>query len=234
VTPSIARLAVIVCVAGCARSTVTSQAAPTAASREVPAHPTSSSDRSGPQSASPGVLASLASQPLVVLPVQNLRLAVPGWSQKVGEHRAYLASLDDEIAFAVREAGVRGKWAFPPALARASRRNPTYAADPYAIAFDQLVLGEKEPDKPIGEPLAGQLRALAALFDARHALVPTVLRLTPEDSGGRATLHLVVVDVRAARVTWKGDVTGALALSFTPAIAAGVAGGVAELFSVPR
>ena len=233
-TTFVARLAVIVCVAGCARATVTSQAAPAAASRDIAAHAAPTPERSAPPSASPGVLVALASQPLVVLPVQNVRIAVPVWTDKVGEPRAYLASLDDEIAFAVREAGIRGKWAFPPALARASRRNPSYAADPYAISFDQLVPAEKEPDKPIGEPLASQLRALAALFDARHALVPTTLRLTPEDVGGRATLHLVVVDVRAARVTWRGDVTGELALSFSPAIAAGVASGVAELFSLPR
>jgi len=169
-----------------------------------------------------------------VLPVQVLRSGVPAWSDKLADHRAYLASVDDEIAFAVREAGVRGKWAFPPALARAARRNPTYAADPYAITFDQLAPVEKEPDKPIAEPLAGQLRALAALFDARYALVPTVLRFTPDGEGGRATLHLAVVDVRAARLTWKGDVMGDLALSFSPAVAAGLAGGVADLFSPQR
>ena len=185
-------------------------------------------------SPSPGALASLASQPLIVLPVQSLRPGVPAWSDKVGDHRAYLESVDDEIAFAVREAGVRAKWGFPPALARAARRNPTYAADPYTISFDQLAPVEKEPDKPIAEPLAGQLRALAALFDARYALVPTVLRFSPEGEGGRATLHLAVVDVRAARLTWKGDVTGELTLSFSPALAAGLADGVADLFSLQR
>ena len=233
-TTHISRVAVIVCVAGCARGTVASQAASTAPPREAAAQTASPSVRTSTQAGSPGALAAYASQPLVVLPVQSLRLGIPAWSDKVGDHRGYLASVDDEIAFAVREAGVRGKWAFPPALARAARRNPTYAADPYAIAFDLLAPVEKEPDKPIAEPLAGQLRALAALFDARHALVPTVLRLTPEDSGGRATVHLVVVDVRAARVTWKGDVTGPMALSFSPAVAAGLASGVADLFSPQR
>ena len=86
-------------------------------------------------------------------------------------------------------------------------------------------------DKIIAEPLAGQLRAFAGLFDARYAVVPVELRVAPDAAGGgRATLHLVVVDTRAARLTWKGDITGDAVRSFSPAIAADLAGRVADLF----
>jgi hypothetical protein len=166
-----------------------------------------------------------------VLPVQTLRTTVTDWSDKLGDERAFLSTVDDEIAFAVRERGLRGKWAFPPDLARSARRNPTHAADPYTIALDPLAPVERDPDKIIGEPLAGQLRTLAGLWDARYALVPVELRLTPDPAGARATIHLVVIDVRAARLQWKGDVIADPVRTFSPAVAAGIAGRVADLFT---
>jgi len=168
-----------------------------------------------------------------VLPVQRLRMTVPDWSDKVGDPRAYLAKVDDEIAFAIRERGFRGKWALAPDLARAARRNPTYAVDPYAIALDPLMPLERDPDKILGEPLAGQLRAFAGLFDARYAFVPVELRLVPDSAGGRAMLHVVVIDTRLRSLRWKGDVSGDLVRSFSPAVAAGIAGRVADLFTIP-
>ena len=182
-----------------------------------------------------GVLAPLASDALIVLPLQALRLTVADWTSAVGDERAYRGAVDDEFAFAVRERAFKGKWAFPEELARSARRNPGYAPDPYTIALDPLAPVERDPDKIIGEPLAGQLRAFAGLFNARYALVPVELRVVPDaGGGGRATVHLVVVDTRAAKITWKGDVSGDVARSFSPAIAAGLAGRVADLFTSAR
>jgi len=171
---------------------------------------------------------------MIVLPVQTLRMSVPEWTDKVGDQRAYLSTVDDEIAFAVRDRGLRVQWAFPPDLARSARRNPGYAVDPYAIALAPLAAVERDADKLIAEPLAGQLRAFAALFNARYALVPVELGLVPDPSGGRASLHLVLIDTRAARLTWKGDVSGDGVRNFTPAVAAGVAGRVVDLFTPAR
>ena len=53
-----------------------------------------------PQGAVRGVLAPLASEAIIVLPVQTLRVSYPEWSSKVGDQRAYLSTVDDEIAFA--------------------------------------------------------------------------------------------------------------------------------------
>jgi hypothetical protein len=221
-------LIAIVVVAGCSRAATPppNASSPSASSASAPAAPATAPT----QTSTRGALAPLASQPLIVLPVQQLRLTVPDWSDKVGEPRAYLAAVDDEIAFAVKERGVRGKWAYPPDLARSARRNPTHATDPYAIALDPLAAVERDAENMVAEPLAGQLRALAGLWDARYALVPVELRLTPDGSGARATLHLVVIDVRQAKLTWKGDVTGDPVRAFSPAIAAGIAGRVADLF----
>ena len=186
------------------------------------------------QGATRGALAPLASEALIVLPVQSLRVSVPEWTEKVGEPRAYLSTVDDEIAFAIRERGVKGQWAFPTDLARSAKRNPGYTADPYNVAVDALTPVERDAEKLIGEPLAGQLRAFAGLFNARYALIPVEMRLVPDPSGGRASLHLVVVDTRAARLTWKADVPGDGVRNFTPAVAAGIAGRVADLFITAR
>lgn len=181
-----------------------------------------------------GPLASLASEPLIVLPVQTLRVTVAGWTEKVGDPRTYLSTIDDEIAFAIRERPIRGKWAFPPDLARSAKRNPTYAVDPYTIAVENLAPVERDPEKILAEPLSGQLRAFAGLFSARYAFVPVEVRVVPDAAGGgRATLHAVVIDTRSGSLIWKGDVTGDVARNFSPAVAAGLAGHVADLFITP-
>jgi hypothetical protein len=228
------RFAALALVVSCARPAATP--APSSASASTPsAPPATQAPSAGLQGAARGALAPLASEPLVVLPVQTLRLTVPDWSDKVGDPRAYLSTVDDEIAFAVRERAFRGKWAFAPELARSARRNPTYAVDPYTIALDPLPAVERDAEKILAEPLAGQLRAFAGLFNARYAFVPVELRLAPDAGGGaRATLHAVVIDTRAARLTWKGDVTGDAVRSFSPAVAAGIAGRVADLFTAAR
>ncbi|HUS28909.1 MAG TPA: hypothetical protein VMZ53_10370 [Kofleriaceae bacterium] len=223
--------AALAIVASCARASAT--AAPAAMSASAPA--ASVQKPAAPQQGSMrGALAPLASEPLVVLPVQTLVMTVPDWSDKVGDPRAFLSGLDDEIVFAVRERSLRGKWAFAPDLARSAKRNPTYAVDPYTIALDPIKPVERDAEKIVGEPLAGQLRAFAGLFNARYALVPVELRLAPDASGGaRATIHAVVIDTRSAKLTWKGDVSGDVVHSFSPAVAAGIAGRVADLFITP-
>ena len=129
ITP-VSRLIALVLVASCAQAATTSHSSVASSAHRA----TAPADTPASRPQSPGALAQLASQPLVVFPVQTMRNAVPAWSDKLSDQRAYLSSVDDEIAFAARDRGFRGKWAYPPALARAARRNPTYAGDPYTIA----------------------------------------------------------------------------------------------------
>ena len=171
---------------------------------------------------------------MIVAPVQRLRVAVPEWADKVGEPRAYLSTFDDEFAFAIRDHGLRVQWAFPQDLARSAKRNPGYTADPYELTLAPLAPVERDGDKLIAEPLAGQLRTFTGLFNARYALVPVELALVPGPSGGHAALHAVIVDTRAARIMWKGDIASDGVRSFSAALAAGVAGRLADLFTPAR
>ena len=82
------------------------------------------------------------------------------------------------------------------------------------------------------EPLAGQLRSLVALNDARYVLVPAELRFerAAQSAGAaRAVLRVTVVDARMSRVRWAGDVASDTVSAFSPALAAGVAARLADL-----
>src|SRR5690348_2590211 len=73
-------------------------------------HPEAPSTVSAPAHAA-RPLERLAAEHILVLPVQYLVFADSlGWSAQVASPRAYLSNLDDEIAFALRERGLDGRW----------------------------------------------------------------------------------------------------------------------------
>lgn len=183
-----------------------------------------------PRQAAP--LAVFRAQSLVVTPVQRWRSSDDaGWSAASGDSRGQLASLDSAIVTAVRGRGVTG-WAFAPELERAARRNPTMAADPHALAIDE-VLVTRQPALLAG-PLGSQLRALVALDGQRYVLVPAELRwVRRADGRGEAVLRLVLVDARLSRPLWNGEVRSAPADGYSRALLAGVANQLADLISPP-
>jgi hypothetical protein len=68
---------------------------------------------------------------------------------------------------------------------------------------------ERRRGSDIPEPVATQLRMLGGFHDARYALVPVELRFERgREHGGRAVLYLAVLDVRASRLAWSGEVAG--------------------------
>ena len=128
----------------------------------------------------------------------------------------------------------QSQWAFPADLARSAKRNPGYTADPYALTLAPLRPVERDPDKLIAEPLAGQLRTFAGLFNARYALVPVELGSFRTPAGGRA-FSISSSSIRAPRAS-NGRATSSsdARAEFSPAVAAGVAGRVADLFTPAR
>lgn len=189
-----------------------------------------------------GVLATFVGQPLVIVPTQQLQLAVgaPAWAPQPADARGYLAALDDEIVAALRDRGVVGHWVLPEQVVRSARRNPTFASDPHTLSVEPLLPRGRSGGaaSEIADPLRSQLRAITALSeDARFVLVPVVLRFerAPADSAaGRAVLHLALVDTRLAQVRWTGDVASDDASSLSPAVVASLADRVATLAAAPR
>jgi hypothetical protein len=176
-------------------------------------------------------LASFATLHLIVLPVQSLRADDPlGWSAKITQPKAYLIAVDMALEAAFRERGLGTGWAFPTDLARTAQRNPTFATAPASIrAGDAARVMERSNGSRIPEPVASQLRTLAGFHDARHAMIPVELRFDKDGTGGRAILHVVILDVRSSSLVWAGDVGGDALPEFSSAIVTGLARRFANL-----
>ena len=195
----------------------------------------------GRQPARPAVpecrLQSLATVPVAVLPARFLgvsdSLGYDDWVAKTIDQQAFLTSVDDELAFALRERGVKG-WVFPNDLLRSARRNPSMVHDPYSVLADELREGVKRKDGALHEPLASQLRSIVALTEARHVLVPVDVRLEKMGRAGRASLEYVVIDARRSWLTCRGRVHGDTSSALSPAVAASVAGRLAAEVIPPR
>lgn len=179
-------------------------------------------------------LARLVAEHILVLPVQYLTFGDSlGWASQVPSARSYLGTVDDEIAFALRERGLEKRWTLAPAIVRSAARNAEFVADPHAIEAGELRPGRRTDQWQLQEPLASQLRSMIALTDARYVLFPVEVRTTSRAGKGRATLHVVVVDARRSQVQWAGDVSSVPRDAFSPAIAAELASRVADLIAAP-
>ena len=178
-------------------------------------------------------LSAFASVRMIALPVQMMRAGdAMGWSVKAGEPKAFLARADSAIEAALRDRGLDTQWAFPSDLARTAQRNPMHAVPPARIrAGDAVRVMERRKDAEIPEPVASQIRALAAFHDTRHALVPVEIRFerAASGTGGHGVLRIAVLDVRASRLVFTGNVVGADVPEFSESIVTGLATQFADL-----
>lgn len=181
-------------------------------------------------------LAPFAGQVVLVIPARHLAAGDSlGWSAGVDDPAAVLRQIDAELQFALGERSLGRTWIFPERLAVAARRSAGLAPDPYAV--DASALRPPAPRRGptyLREPLASQLRGLAALTESRYALIPVELRFErTADGRGRALLHVVLADVRLAQALWRGDVASDPAPVFSPAITASLAARVTDLIAAP-
>lgn len=159
---------------------------------------------------------------VVFLPLQSVgRAPADGWPGAEEGGRAVLDRFDDEVGFALGERRSTRAWVTPGRSADVARRNPMIDVDARALAFQGI---RNQEDDPLYEPLHGQLRSLTALLDARLVVLPFGLRYEraargdeatsdrpeadPEASRGRAVLEVAIIDTRAGRLLWVGNVEG--------------------------
>jgi hypothetical protein len=180
-------------------------------------------------------LAALAAQHVILAPAFRLREAdALGWTAQIPRSREYLKSLDDELAFAFGERGLKTQWVYPADLLKSMRGNPTYAIDPYTLAADPLRNPDVNAGAKLSDPLATQLRTLVALQDARAVMLPVELRFEKDKTGqGIAILRLAVLDGRLGEVRYVTEVKSDPSPTFSRGLLASVANKVADLVTAP-
>jgi len=149
----------------------------------------------------------LSGQMVLVLPVQYVRPVPGGWVGGAANAEAAARQADLEIAFALGEQGGRATWVTPDQQIEALRRRPSIRVNPYAFSADEL-RQKADKLKHVRDPLYGEIRLLAALFDSRYAVWPLELVYAPEEEGGRLAIRTFLLDTRAGIVLWSGLVRG--------------------------
>jgi hypothetical protein len=187
--------------------------------------------------ASPVVLRPLermAGQEIVVFPVQYLSATdTLGWQQRIPNRAAFLAALDDQIETALSARGLGRAWTFGSEVERASKLNSILMTDARSLSAEWL-RGRLLPEQTVRDPLASQVRGLVGLKGQRYALLPVELRLENRGAGmGVASLRLVLIDSRMAKILWVGEAASDPMKTLSPALTASVATHFADLVVAP-
>jgi hypothetical protein len=175
-------------------------------------------------------LAGYAGRAVLVLPLQQVS-EIPGvTSSRSDAAMAFRDGMDYEIRFAFGESPP-ARWIFAPAIIESSKRNIGVSADPLKLAVDGLTEKLPEPEDGVSETLRTQLRQLIALTDARYVLLPVNVRTSTSGPSGtrRATMRVVLIDARLARVRWAEDISTEPAPTLNRSVAASLASRLAVM-----
>lgn len=188
--------------------------------------------------------------PLLVLPVQAVSPTpggmLPGGAGSPAEARSRASA---EIDFAVSESEGTSSWVGPGKITERAEKNPLLKADPVRLpvtGLEQVEVGKGR----VPDPLHGQVRGLVAVTEARLVLIPTRLsyRAAPDSTSGSsgedgegegeripppgwAVFEVTLLDSRAGRVLWRGEVHGSPAPAESSAAVATAAAGLVSYFA---
>ena len=146
---------------------------------------------------------------MVVFPAQYLTTPGGGGSWDVmRDGPSLLPILDDELADQLRKRGVNSNWTFARELSQSADRNGGLAGDPRQLSA-QGIRRNPAGDTPLPEPLASQIRTLVALTSARFAVLPIETRVDTRNGERKASVRMMLIDARTARILWVSDIEGA-------------------------
>jgi len=151
----------------------------------------------------------LSGQTVLVLPVQYVQRVPGGWVGGAASAQDAARSADTEIAFALHEVGGRATWVTPEQQIEELSRRPSIDVFPYLLSADEA-RRQGGSLRHIRDPLYGEIRMLAALFDARYAVWPMefLYEQDSERGGGHLAIRTFVLDARSGAVLWYGIVRG--------------------------
>jgi len=138
------------------------------------------------------------------------------------QRTAILEQADAALDTALRRDAHDVRWEGLPEQRDVTRRNPALDIDPDRLPTAYLVSMRIDQ---VPDPLWSDIRTLAAMTDARYAIVPAAVRIAGAPGAFRASYVLVAVDARTGAVVWRGRSDGASAA--TPAAALALAASAA-------
>lgn len=175
----------------------------------------------------------LAGQQILVLPVQYLSATDSlGWMLNIPNRIAFLDNLNGEIERELTARGLGSTWTFGREVERASKLNSIVMADARSLSAEWL-RGRVVDETTVRDPLASQVRGLVGLKGSRYALLPVELRLSSKGGTGVATLRVVLIDSRMARIKGVWEIASDPMTTLSPALAASVARNFADLVVAP-
>jgi hypothetical protein len=177
-------------------------------------------------------LSPMASQKVMVLPVQLLRADSGAWIDQ-SKWEKFRRALDDSIASAISNRGVGKTWKYASDVVRIAKRNPEYVNDVYAMGVQPMRAVRYKIGEPIPDLFNNNLRLLIGIADTRYVLLPVEVWFARKDAQQIAVLKLAMVDGRGGTFVWLGEVGTDPATSFTPAVINTLAARVADLVVAP-
>jgi hypothetical protein len=173
---------------------------------------------------------------VMLLPVQNVipLVTAPATVDTTREPASLpgdtRTTLEAELGFWLPSNSPRVEWVLPDAVERAVQRSPAIDVRVRDLAVRDFLRARLTS---VGDPLYGELRRVAALLDARYALLPIGAVWIPEQGGGgRIHVALALIDTMGGNVLWSGVAAGTTGTIDDPAVAASAAEAVARL--IPR
>jgi hypothetical protein len=177
-------------------------------------------------------LSPMASQHVLVLPVQLLRSDSGAW---VDGHNweKFRHELDDSIGSIIAARGVGRAWKYASDVARIAKRNPEYVNDVYSMGVQPLRVRVFKIGDQLPEPFASNLRKVVALGDARYALVPIEAWSVRKDAQQIVVMKLALTDGQGSTIVWLGEIASDPATAMPPDLINTLATRLANLVVAP-
>jgi hypothetical protein len=177
-------------------------------------------------------LAPMASQHVMVLPVQMLRTDSGAWID-ASKWDKFRRELDDSIASAIANRGIGKTWKYASDVVRIAKRNPEYVNDPYSMGVQSMRTVNYRIGEPMPDLFNNNLRLLIGIADTRYVLLPVEIWFARKGEQQIAVLKLALVDGRGGTFVWMGEVGTDPASVMSPALINTLASRVADLVAAP-
>ncbi|HUP89044.1 MAG TPA: hypothetical protein VM100_06840 [Longimicrobiales bacterium] len=166
---------------------------------------------------------------VLIMPVQGG--SVPSPDSAAHHWPADRAALDTEIAYWLKELSPKTRWFLPELIDRAVARSPGLNVRPHELSVG---IFQQAQVKRIGDPLFGDIRKLAAVFDAEIAVVPIAAEYVGR-TRETATLQIATAVIELdADVRWFGVIAGTEAGVDSQAAVASAAQAFARAFAARK